>query len=64
MNTSTNFYSKADTVPPGTDGRTAPRPRLSVKNYMYIDAGVIDKDYSGQVQILFINHSDTEFLVQ
>ena len=51
-------------VPPGTYGRIAPRSGLSVKNCIDRGAGVIDKDYRGQIKILLINHSDTEFLVQ
>ena len=51
-------------VPPGPYGRIAPRSGLSVKNRIDIGAGVLDKDYRGQIKILLINHSDTEFLVQ
>ena len=51
-------------VPPGTYGRIAPRSGLSVENCIDIGAGVINKDYRGQVKILLINHSDTEFRVQ
>ena len=51
-------------VPPGTYGRIAPRSGLSVKNCIDIGAGVIDKDYRGQIKMLLINHSDYEFLVQ
>ena len=51
-------------VPPGTYGRIAPRSSISVKNCINIGARVIDKDYRGQIKILLINHSDTEFLVQ
>ena len=51
-------------IPPATYGKIAPRSGLSVKNCIDIGAGVIDKDYRGQIKILLINHSDTEFLVQ
>ena len=51
-------------VPPGTYRRITPRSGLSVKNCIDIGAGVIDKDYRGQINILLINHSDTQFLVQ
>ena len=51
-------------VPPDTYGRIAPRSGLLVKNCIDIGAGVINKDYRGQIRILLINHSDTEFLVQ
>ena len=51
-------------VPLGTYRRIAPRSGLSVKNCIDIGAGVIDKDYRGQIKILLIIHSDNEFLVQ
>ena len=37
---------------------------MSVKECIDIGIGVIDKDYGGQIKIFFINHADTEFLVQ
>ena len=64
MNMHTSVYDIAIQVPPGTYGRIAPRSGLSVTNCIDIGAGVIDKDYRGQIKILLINHSDTEFLVQ
>ena len=51
-------------VPTGTCGRIGPQSGISVKNCIDMGAGVIDKDYRGQIKILLINHSDTEFLVQ
>ena len=51
-------------VPLGTYGRIPPRAGLSVKNCIDIGAGVMDKDYRGQIKILLINHFNTEFLVQ
>ena len=51
-------------VPPGTYRKIALRSDLAVKNCIDIGAGVIDKDYRGQIKTLLINHSDTELLVQ
>ena len=51
-------------VPPGTYRRIGSRSGLSVKNCIDIGAGVIDNVYRGQIKILLIYHSDTEFLVQ
>ena len=51
-------------VPPSTYGRIALRSGLSVENCTNIGAGVIDKDYREQVQILLMNHSYIEFLIQ
>ena len=51
-------------VPPGIYGRIAPKSGLSVENCIDIGAEVVDKYYIGQIKILFINHSDTEFLIR
>ena len=51
-------------VPPDTYGGLASRSGLLVKNCIDIGAEVINKDYKGQIQILLINHSDNEFLLQ
>ena len=51
-------------VPPRTYRRIAQRLSLSIRNCIDIGVGVIDRDYRGQIKILLITHSDTEFLVQ
>ena len=51
-------------VPPGIYERKAPKSGLSVENYIDISAGVVDKDYIGQIKILLFNHSDTEFIIR
>lgn len=48
------------TVPPGTYGRIAPRSGLAVKNGIQTGAGVIDRDYTGEVKIVLFNHSDKD----
>jgi len=51
------------TVPPGTYGRIAPRSSLALKHHIYISAGVIDRDYTGPVGILMVNHGSQDFKV-
>lgn len=52
------------TVPDGTYGRLAPRSGVSTKNIM-INAGVIDKTYTGLIKCLMVNLSyDKEYTVK
>lgn len=51
------------TVPPGTYGRIAPRSGLAVKDGIDVLAGVVDRDYTGDVGVVLINHSDVPFNV-
>ena len=46
----------AMTVPPGTYGQLAPRSGLAVKG-IHVGAGVIDRDYTGEVKVLLFNLS-------
>ena len=48
----------AITVPAGTYGRIAPRLGMSVKLSIDVGAGVIDEDYTGEVKVLLIYHTD------
>lgn len=50
----------AFTVPDGTYGQIAPRSGLSCKG-IFVNAGIIDKDYTGHVKVLLFNFSDKEF---
>ena len=54
----------AMTVPSGTYGRITPRSGLALKHSIDIGAGVIDKDYTGPVGILMINHGTQDFIIQ
>ena len=47
----------AMTVPMGTYGQLAPRSGLAVKKGIHVGAGVIDRDYTGEVKILLMNLS-------
>lgn len=49
------------TVPQGTYGRVAPRSGLAVKHGIQTGAGVIDRDYTGEVKIVLFNHTDRDF---
>ena len=53
----------AITVPARTDVRIAPRSGMSVKYSIDVGAGVIDEDYTGEVKVLSINHSDKEYQI-
>lgn len=44
--------------PSGTYGRIAPRSSMSWNNHTSISAGVIDKDYRGNICIVMFNHSN------
>jgi dUTP pyrophosphatase len=48
-------------VPEGTYGRIAPRSGLAVNNFVHVGAGVIDRDYRGNIGVVLFNHADNEF---
>lgn len=52
------------TVPIGTYGRIAPRSGLAVKNGISTGAGVVDRDYTGEVKVVLFNHSEKDFEVK
>ena len=54
----------AITVPAGTYARIAPCSRMSAKHSIDVGAGVMDGDYTGEVKVLLINHSDKEYQVR
>ena len=47
------------TVPEGTYGQLAPRSGLAYKSGLHVGAGVIDRDYTGEVKVLLFNLSNT-----
>lgn len=49
------------TVPAGTYGRIAPRSGLAVKHGIQTGAGVVDRDYTGEVKVVLFNHSTKDF---
>lgn len=51
------------TVPEGTYGRIAPRSGLAVKHGINVLAGVIDRDFTGEVGVVLVNHNDAPFEV-
>jgi len=53
----------AMTVPKGTYGRVAPRSGLAARNSIDVAAGVVDRDYTGEVKVILVNNSDIEFKV-
>jgi dUTP pyrophosphatase len=50
------------TVPPGTYGRIAPRSGMSMKGIV-VNAGVVDRSYTGLVKVLLHNLSHQPFAV-
>lgn len=48
----------AITVPEGTYGQLAPRSGLACKAGIHVGAGVIDRDYTGEIKVLLFNLSD------
>jgi dUTP pyrophosphatase len=48
-------------VPEGTYGRIAPRSGLAVRHGIAVLAGVIDRDYTGELRVVLHNTSETTF---
>lgn len=51
-------------VPPGTYGRIAPRSGLAVKSGIQVGAGVIDRDYTGEIKVVLFNHDTNNFVIR
>ena len=54
--------TKFVTVPEGTYGRIAPRSGLSKKGLL-VNAGVIDRDYTGPVKIMLHNLTNETYII-
>jgi len=50
-------------IPPNTYGRIAPRSSMSLKG-IDVGAGVIDSDYTGDIRVLLINRSTTDYCIK
>ena len=48
-------------IPKHMSGRLAPRSSLAYKHRIFVNAGVIDADYTGEFKILLHNAGDDEF---
>ncbi len=48
------------TVPKNTYGRIAPRSGLAFKHGIDVMAGVIDRDYTGEVKVILLNTGDSD----
>ncbi len=51
-------------APQGTYARIAPRSGLALKKMIGIGAGVVDIDYTGEVQVVVFNHGKEPFIVK
>ena len=50
-------------TPLGHYGRIAPRSGLALKQGITVGAGVIDRDYTGEIGVLLFNQGDTEITI-
>ena len=50
-------------IPEGLYAKIAPRTGLSVKKSIDVGAGVVDRDYRGEIAVVLINHSNKDFEV-
>ena len=51
-------------IPEGLEGQIRPRSGLALRNGITVlnSPGTIDSDYRGEIKVILINHSKTEFL--
>lgn len=51
-------------IPENTYARIAPRSGLACRSGIDVGAGVIDPDYTGEIQVVLFNHGNTPFTVE
>lgn len=51
-------------LPKGCYGRIAPRSGLAVKHFIDVGAGVIDRDFRGNVGVVMFNFSDADYPIR
>ena len=51
-------------IPMGYYGRIAPRSGLALHHHIHVGAGVVDPDYTGPVQLLFLNFSPQNHTIE
>ena len=51
-------------IPEKCYGRIAPRSGLALKHHIAVGAGVIDRDYRGNVGVILFNHSSEIFYIR
>ena len=51
-------------LPEGCYGRIASRSSIAMNNLISVNAGVVDRDYRGNVGILLFNHANSDYTVK
>ena len=51
-------------IPQGFYGKIYPRSSILKKHLVTVDAGLIDSDFRGIVEVLFINHCEKTFTIR
>lgn len=60
----TVFLDISIELPKGCYGRIAPRSGLAVKHFIDVGAGVVDRDFRGNVGVVMFNFSDAEYRIR
>lgn len=51
-------------MPEGVYGRIAPRSGLAVKHGIHVGAGVIDRDYTGELKVVLFNLGNEPYIIK